>query len=174
MRVLLLLLILLFFSCKQEIPVPLNITTENPVSAAQLPAQTIKSKQYGFVKVITAEPVLLYVPEYYLMSKDAFTPAEKRDEMVDFDIKPLGYFSKIIEFEDYNEDEKYKATDAFVSNVEEQMSRQFQVDVMNKVKNSETRERLLKITGKIIEKDFLIFNSYAEASKALDSLKTTN
>jgi len=116
-----------------------------------------RNHRFAFIILKVKEPILVYqYPNFNdILSKEiAFTEWEDGS-----------YASKIVEYDDFTEDEKYKLIDDAVKQMPQQPT-DFIFDVYQKVTNSETKRELLATHTIIKDKVVKDFATYKEASIA--------
>lgn len=146
----LLLVILLMFTCnpKKQYEQQSVIYIETPTKV-DLPLQKVVS--YGYIKVLTNEPVgVTKIPgtDGYLNSNMTWTKGLPETQFPKYET--FVYTSKILELSDTSDEIKFRMMDDFINSIS--------------MKDMLFDGR--QVFGEIMDRKFVIFNSYKEASES--------
>tara|TARA_R100001015_G_C4499303_1_gene74357 strand:- start:80 stop:625 length:546 start_codon:yes stop_codon:yes gene_type:complete len=159
-------------SCKNEVKRIEDIEDIEEINLATKKNEKAKKKKFAYVVFLLESPRLKHSEPTYM---DVPTPSggSNYKKIDGYDIAvwdKRAFTTEIIEIEDYNEDEKYKLLDKAEYEYKQihypLIDSKYESNVLSKVRDFETKEKLRRHRTKIISRDVQVYDSYAEASKS--------
>ncbi|GEM_PF-4239371 len=175
MRAVIILLGVLFvYSCKNEIRRVDNIS-EN--SSGQRPSVTEKdakkNRKFSYVVLMLESPRLVHTDPVYITKQGALPGRTYQERIEGWDYivwDEKAFTTGIVEVDEFNEDEKYRLLDKAEYEFRQVhypiIDAQYESSVINKVRSFQIKEKLRKERTRIIKREVLSFDSYAEASRS--------
>lgn len=156
-------------SCKNEVK---RIDGINEINSTPDKTEKVKNNKFAYVFFTLESPRLVHTEPTYVTRQGALagTTYQERIEGSDYvEWDKKAFTTGIIEMEDYNEDEKYKLLDK--AEYEYKQAHYPIIDAefessLYKINDYNKAEELKKNRTKIIKREVLVFNTYAEASKS--------
>ncbi|GAA4954765.1 hypothetical protein GCM10023314_30560 [Algibacter agarivorans] len=166
-----LLVVLMVLSCKNEVKRIDDIRGNNSASKPDK-IEKAKNKKFAYVVFKLESPRLEHSEPTY-MEVPTPTGGSYTDKIDGYDFvvwDKKAFTTGVIEIENYNEDEKYKLLDKAEYEYKQihypLIDSKYESNVLNKVRDFQTKEELKKHRTKIITRDVYAYTSYAEASKS--------